>query len=442
MKIFTLPDVGEGLNEADLVNWMVKVGDTVKVNQVIAEIETAKSLVEIPCPWAGVVKELYVEVGDTVNVGDNFFAIQVTDAGDSNDDAPAQAPLVGSGPKEDTSGRRRRRRKPAAAPAEVESPAESEPEVTQIPEELEPTPEPAPEPVQKSDLFAKVLAKPPVRKLAKDHGLDLTTITATGQHGEVTREDVRAVLDGAAPSTAETEPAKATASSETSETIKVTGAWKATAKAVTESYTTAPHITAYRTVDATRTVEYIQRLKQHPRFADVKISPLLVVAMAVTQAALNTAEANASWHGDSYTLHHHVNLGIAAATPRGLLVPNIKNAQDLNQLQMAQALQELTQRARDGKTQPAELADGTITITSVGPLGIDTAAPIINPGESGILAFGTIKQQPWVVEGTVEPRWVTTLAGAFDHRIVDGAEAGAFLADVAAILEEPALLIS
>ena len=439
MKIFTLPDVGEGLTEADLVNWLVNVGDTVTVNQVIAEIETAKSLVEIPSPWAGTVKELYVQVGDTVNVGDNFFAIQITaGATDDDDDAPAQAPLVGSGPKEDTPGRRRRRRKPAPATAsEVETPVENDPEVTEAPEELEP--DPTPEPPKKSDLFAKVLAKPPVRKLAKDHGLDLTTITPTGQHGEVTRDDVRAVIDGAASSAAEPQ---AKPGKETSETIPVTGVRKATAKAVTESYTTAPHITAYRQVDATRTMEYVQRLKQHPRFAEVKISPLLVVAMAVTQAALNTPEANASWHGESYTLHHHVHLGIAAATPRGLLVPNIKDAHKLNQLEMAQAIQELTQRARDGKTQPAELADGTITITSVGPLGIDTAAPIINPGQSGILAFGTIRQQPWVVDGKVEPRWVTTLGGAFDHRIVDGAEAGAFLADVAAILEEPALLIS
>ena len=435
MKTFTLPDVGEGLTEADLVNWLVSVGDTVTVNQVIAEIETAKSLVEIPSPWAGVVKELYAEVGDTVHVGDNFFAIEVGSNAADDDDAPAQAPLVGSGPKEDTPGRRRRRRKPVAdAPAEVETPVEDEPEVTA-------SPEPAPEPVQKSDLFEKVLAKPPVRKLAKDHGLDLTTITPTGQHGEVTRADVQVILDG---DTADETPERAatTAAQETSETIKVTGVRKATAKAVTESYTTAPHITAYRTVDATRTMEYIQRLKDHPRFANVKVSPLLVVAMAVTQAARNTPQANATWHGDTYTLHHHVNLGIAAATPRGLLVPNIKSSHQLNQLDMAQAIQDLTQRARDGKTQPAELADGTITITSVGPLGIDTAAPIINPGESGILAFGTIKQQPWVVDGKVEPRWVTTLGGAFDHRIVDGAEAGAFLADVAAILEEPALLIS
>jgi len=443
MKIFTLPDVGEGLTEADLVNWMVEVGDTVTVNQVIAEIETAKSLVEIPSPWAGVVKELFAEVGDTVHVGDNFFAIEVTAGASDDDDAPDQAPLVGSGPKEATPGRRRRRRKPAAttpevptAPAEIETPVDAEPEGETAPE-----PEPAPQAAQKSDLFAKVLAKPPVRKLAKDHGLDLATITPTGQHGEVTRADVRAVLDGAAPSTLNAKTPTA-GPADTSETIKVTGVRKATAEAVTESYTTAPHITAYRQVDATRTMEYIQRLKEHPRFKDVRISPLLIVAMAVTQAALNTPETNASWHGDTYTLHHHVNLGIAAATPRGLLVPNIKNAHELNQLQMAQSIQELTQRARDGKTQPAELTGGTITITSIGPLGLDTASPIINPGESGILAFGTIKQQPWVVDGKVEPRWVTTLGGAFDHRIVDGAEAGAFLADVAAILEEPALLIS
>jgi len=433
MKIFTLPDVGEGLTEADLVNWLVNVGDTVAVNQVVAEIETAKSLVEIPSPWAGVVKDLFVEVGDTVNVGDNFFAVQVT-AGATDDEAAPQAPLVGSGPKADTPGRRRRRGRPAQdAPAEVETPIEPEP-VT------EPATEPAPEPVQKSDLFEKVLAKPPVRKLAKDHGLDLSTITPTGQHGEVTRSDVQAVLDGT--ETAEQTRPAATSTAGTSETIKVTGVRKATAKAVTESYTTAPHISVYRQIDATRTMEYIQRLKQHPRFENVRISPLLVLAMAVTQAAINTPQANASWHGDSYTLHHHVNLGIAAATPRGLLVPNIKNAHELNQLQMAQGIQELTQRARDGKTQPAELSGGTITITNIGVLGLDTGTPILNPGESGIIAFGAIKQQPWVVDGKIEPRWVTTLGGSFDHRIVDGVEAGAFLADVAAILEEPALLIS
>ncbi|MDN6351240.1 MAG: 2-oxo acid dehydrogenase subunit E2, partial [Yaniella sp.] len=167
-----------------------------------------------------------------------------------------------------------------------------------------------------------------------------------------------------------------------------------------------------------------------------------VLAMAVSQAALNTPQANASWHGDTYSLHHYVNLGLAAATKRGLIVPNIKNAHDMNQLQMAEAIQELTGRAREGKTQPAELAGGTITITNIGVLGLDTGTPILNPGESGIIAFGAIRQQPWVVNGQMEPRWITTLGGSFDHRIVDGMEAGAFLADVAAILEEPALLIS
>ncbi|GAA4118770.1 dihydrolipoamide acetyltransferase family protein [Enteractinococcus coprophilus] len=436
MKIFTLPDVGEGLTEADLVNWMVKVGDTVTVNQVVAEIETAKSLVEIPSPWAGVVKELFAEVGDTVNVGDQFFAIQITQnaAEDADgDDAPDQAPLVGSGPKEDTPGRRRRRgRAQVEALVGIETPVEQKP-VEDAPVELEP----APAPVQKSDLFTKVLAKPPVRKLAKDHGLDLNAITATGQHGEVTRADVQAVLDGNGDKPAPVQ--KATAGSET---IKVAGVRKATAKAVTESYTTAPHITVFREVDATRTMEYIQTLKKHPRYTDVRISPLLVLSMAVAQAALNTPEANATWHGDTYTLHRHVNLGLAAATPRGLLVPNIKNAHQLSQLEMADAIQELTQRARDGKTQPAELTGGTITITNIGVLGLDTGTPILNPGETGIVAFGAIKQKPWVVDGKIEVRSVTTLAAAFDHRIVDGVEAGAFLADVAAILEEPALLIS
>lgn len=435
MKIFTLPDVGEGLTEADVANWLVQVGDTVAVNQVIAEIETAKSLVEIPSPWAGEVKELYAEVGDTVNVGDHFIAIHVSSTAESDSEATPQAPLVGSGPKEDTPGRRRRRRRPGA-PAATEAPAEVEVPVDPDPS---PAPEPVAEPVHKSDLFTKVLAKPPVRKLAKDHGLDLTSIAPTGQHGEVTRADVHAVLDGAAN---EAQTAPQTSTTGESETIKVTGVRKATAQAVTESYTSAPHISVFRQVDATRTMEYLQTLKKHPRFENVKVSPLLVLGMAVSQAALNTPEANATWHGDSYTLHRHVNLGLAAATPRGLLVPNIKNAHELNQRDMAEAIQELTQRARDGKTQPSELTGGTITITNIGVLGLDAGTPILNPGESGIIAFGAIKQQPWVVDGQIEPRWITTLGGSFDHRIVDGAEAGAFLADVAAILEEPALLIS
>jgi len=427
MNIFTLPDVGEGLTEADVANWLVKVGDTVTVNQVIAEIETAKSLVEIPSPWAGEVKELFAEVGDTVNVGDNFIAIEVT-ASAEGDESP-QAPLVGSGPKDDTPGRRRRRGRPdrpaptrAAAPEPV----------------ADPEPEPEPAQAQKSDLFTKVLAKPPVRKLAKDRGVDLTAITPTGQHGEVTRTDVQSVLDGAKPA-AKTPQTGAVGESET---IKVTGVRKATAQAVTESYTSAPHISVFRQVDATRTMEYLETLKKHPRFKNVKVSPLLVLAMAVAQAALQTPQANAAWNGDTYTLHRYVNLGLAAATERGLIVPNIKNAHLLNQRQMAEAIQELTQRAREGKTQPAELADGTITITNIGVLGLDAGTPILNPGEAGIIAFGTVKQQPWVVNGQLEPRWVTTLTGSFDHRIVDGAEAGAFLADVAAILEEPALLIS
>src|SRR5699024_490527 len=224
------------------------------------------------------------------------------------------------------------------APAETETPVEPDTPV-------DPEPEPVPATAQKSDLFTKVLAKPPVRKLAKDKGLDLAAITPTGEHGEVTRADVHAVLEDATP----TPQGSAVPSGGASETIKATGVRKATAKAVTESYTSAPHISVFRQIDATRTMEYLQTLKKHPRFEHVKLSPLLVLAMAVAQAAKNTPEANATWHGDSYTLHHQVNLGLAAATERGLLVPNIKNAHELNQLGMAEAIQELTQRARDGK---------------------------------------------------------------------------------------------
>jgi pyruvate dehydrogenase E2 component (dihydrolipoamide acetyltransferase) len=283
-----------------------------------------------------------------------------------------------------------------------------------------------------------VIAKPPIRKLAKDLGVDLAEVNATGLAGEITRDDVIREASQASvfhniqtPEWPETREDR----------IPVKGVRKAIASAMVRSAFTAPHVSLFVDVDATRTMEFVKRLKNSPDFAGVKVSPLLIMAKALIWAVRRNPTVNSTWTDEEIVVHHFVNLGIAAATPRGLIVPNIKEAQDLSLLDLASALEKLTLTARDGKTQPAEMAGGTVTITNVGVFGMDTGTPILNPGESAIVALGTIKQKPWVVDGEVRPRFVTTIGASFDHRIVDGDVASRFLADVASIIEEPALLL-
>ena len=226
---------------------------------------------------------------------------------------------------------------------------------------------------------------------------------------------------------------------ETREPIK--GVRKMMAGAMMQSAFTAPHVTEWVTIDATRTMEFVDRLKARREFREVKVSPLLVLARACILAMRRTPEINSFWDeaAQEVVLKHYVNLGIAAATPRGLVVPNIKDAQDLSLLDLAAALNDLTAVAREGKTQPAEMSGGTFTITNVGVFGVDAGTPIINPGESAILCFGAIKKQPWVGgRRSIVVRQVTTLALSFDHRHIDGEKGSRFLADVAGILEDPA----
>jgi pyruvate dehydrogenase E2 component (dihydrolipoamide acetyltransferase) len=281
-----------------------------------------------------------------------------------------------------------------------------------------------------------VLAKPPIRKLAKDLGVDLGSVTPSGRDGTITRDDVEAAAS--AGSVASTTP-YAAASGEQETRIPVKGVRKVTAQAMVASAFTAPHVTEWVTIDATRTMKLVQRLREDRAFKGIKVSPLLVVARAVCLAAKRTPELNASWDeaAQEIVLKHYVNLGIAAATPRGLLVPNIKNAQALSAVELATALSELTSIAREGKTPPTDQAGGTFTITNVGVFGVDSGTPILNPGEVGILCIGAIKRQPWVVGNKIKPRWVTTLALSFDHRVADGEQGSRFLADVASIVEDP-----
>jgi pyruvate dehydrogenase E2 component (dihydrolipoamide acetyltransferase) len=301
-----------------------------------------------------------------------------------------------------------------------------------------------------------VIAKPPIRKLARDLKVELTEVAATGADGEVTREDVLKHAEQASvfrniqtpewgAVREEKLPVRPQADEGRSESIPVKGVRKATSSAMVQSAYSAPHVTVWKEIDATRTMELVKRLKASPDYADIRVSPLLIMARAVIWAARRTPMVNAAWvdadSGAEIVVRHYVNLGIAAATPRGLLVPNIKDAQDLSMKDLARALNRLTLTAREGKTSPADQQGGTITITNIGVFGMDAGTPIINPGEAGIVAMGTIAQKPWVVDGEVRPRWVTTVAGSFDHRVIDGDGMSRFIADVASILEEPALLV-
>jgi 2-oxoisovalerate dehydrogenase E2 component (dihydrolipoyl transacylase) len=474
MGEFLLPDVGEGLTEAEIVAWKVKVGDVVAINDVIVEIETAKSIVELPSPYAGTVTAILVQEGDTVAVGTPIIAVGDPASGEpgsvsgsgTNTDAPppsgemeidlSNPAASGGGEGESLVGRNKADRGPTRRPRKVASgtlathiQAQASFETglaSPLVEAAEP--EAAVPSTSARDLEptqARVLAKPPVRKLAKDLGIDLASVTGTGPHGSVTRSDVEGsstgspglVTGASAPSSTSVAGAR-----ETREPIK--GVRKMMAGAMTSSAFTAPHVTEWVTIDATRTMELVERLRTRREFREVRVSPLLVLARACILAMRRTPEINSFWDeaADEVVLKHYVNLGIAAATPRGLVVPNVKEAQDLSLLELAAALNDLTAVAREGRTQPAEMSGGTFTITNVGVFGVDAGTPIINPGESAILCFGAIKKQPWVVDGNGEDsivvRQVTTLALSFDHRHIDGEKGSRFLADVAGILEDPA----
>ncbi|WP_294179569.1 dihydrolipoamide acetyltransferase family protein [uncultured Schumannella sp.] len=456
---FPLPDVGEGLTEAEIVAWKVKPGDVVTVNQVLVEIETAKSLVELPSPFAGTVTELLAEEGATVEVGspiirvdssggtielqapgnegdalgtiaDTATTIGPAENGDNEPaaDSGSGAVLVGYGSKGAHATTRRRRVGTTVAP---DGGSDAPQEVAAKSTPVKPSSVPAAS-------AGPVIAKPPIRKLAKDLEVDLATVTATGLAGEITRDDViRQAQQASVFRNLETPEWGA----EREDRIPVKGVRKAIATAMTTSAFTAPHVSVFTDVNATRTMEFVKRLKNNPEFAGVKVSPLLIAAKALMWAIRRNPTVNSTWTDKEIVVHHFVNLGIAAATPRGLIVPNIKDAQDLSLRELAEALEQLTLTARDGKTPPAAMSGGTITITNLGSFGVDTGTPILNPGEVSILVLGAIKQKPWVVDGEVRPAYVTTVGGSFDHRVVDGDVVSRFIADVASVLEEPALLL-
>jgi len=442
LAYFDLPDVGEGLTEAEIVSWKVKPGDTVSVNQIIVEIETAKSLVELPCPFAGVVTQLLANEGDTVNVGAHIIEVEV-----------AQLTAAAASSMHEAVG------EAAAAVADVASSAtvEEKPQPTLVGYGVSaagasrrkragavPVPAVVVNAAPATDLIAvvpsgdQVLAKPPIRKLAKDMNVDINKVKPTGFSGEVTREDVMAAAQVASVFKNQTTPEP---KSEREERIPVKGVRKAIANAMVQSAFTAPHVSIFVDVDATRTMEYVKRLKASADFAGVKVTPLLIMAKAMIWAVRRNPAVNSTWTDTEIIIHNYVNFGVAAATPRGLIVPNIKDADKMSMLELAMALEQLAATAREGKTTPQDMQNGTITVTNIGVFGVDTGTPILNPGEVGIVALGSIRPKPWVVDDQILIRQVTTIGATFDHRVVDGDVASRFVQDVASVIEEPALLL-
>ena len=481
IKEFRLPDLGEGLTESEIVAWKVGVGDTVTLNQIIAEVETAKAVVELPSPFAGVVTALHEQPGTVVEVGKPIVSFEIEgDDGAGDSAAPDPGPakrepnLVGYGAVLEGSGRPARRARTFAAPVTAPAPsavAPVEPETL-----IEPVP-PAPVPVApvESRVAAPVetapaesapgerpRSTPPVRKLAKDLGVDLEAVTGTGEHGLITRDDVRNFVGGGdlpaavqglgvqepagSPAQPDRTPStwmdQARGERETRTPIK--GVRKFTAAAMVASAFTAPHVTEFLTVDVTPTMELLARLKDSRAFAGYKLTPLTLVAKAVLIALRNHPTLNARWDEANQEIvqFNYVNLGIAAATPRGLTVPNIKDADRMSLMELSTGLTELTDTARAGKTSPEALSGGTISITNIGVFGIDAGTPILNPGEAAILALGAVRKMPWEYRDEVALRQIMTLSLSFDHRLVDGEQGSRFLQDLGIMLADPGMVLA
>lgn len=417
---FRLPDIGEGLTEAEILRWFVHPGDEVLVNQPMVEIETAKAVVELPSPYSGTVVALLSSENTLVDVGAEIITIDIAGGGGADAQEPVEASsepsprvLVGAGPSAPQTARRARR---AATHG-----AETAPSST------------------------RTLAAPPVRALARQLGVDLRTVRPSHADGRVRRDDVIAAAGHHAPS-APAVPALAPPPQDPPGAVRtpIHGIQRVMADAMVRSAFTAPHVTEWVSVDVTDLLRVIDRLRHEPGAKGYSITPLLFVARALMRAVALHPQVNASWDGarNEIVQYRDVNLGIAAATQRGLIVPNIKAAQRLGILDLAATLRNLVTRARSGQTTLDELSRGTITITNIGVFGVDGGTPIINPGEGAILCMGQVRDMPWVVDREIVVRSIMVISLSFDHRLIDGALGSRVLSEVAKGLERPALLLT
>ena len=452
-KVFNLPDLGEGLTESEISSWRVAEGDVVEVNQVLADVETAKAVVELSSPYAGTIRSLHAAEGETVDVGAPVITFDLggaDDDGSDEEDGGRVPTLVGYGSAPDKGRPARRARRGTSGPTSAAAaPAQTEPPAADAAQALRPADE-------AGRSGERPRSTPPVRLFAKQNGVDLEQVSGSGAGGVITRADVEAVLaDGTATpaqgpraagsdSTGQSTATRTLGGRPRTETVPVKGVRKATAQAMVSSAFTAPHVTEFLQVDVTETMELLAELKASRDYRDVKLTPMTLAAKACLVAMERTPDVNARWDEQAGAIvqQNFVNLGFAAATPRGLMVPNVKDAQAMSLTELADAIRELTGRAREGGLSPAELSGGTFTLTNVGVFGIDAGTPIINPGEGAILAIGQVRRMPWEYRGEIALREVMTLSLSFDHRFVDGEQGSRFLADVGAILRRPGLTLT
>jgi pyruvate dehydrogenase E2 component (dihydrolipoamide acetyltransferase) len=441
-----MPDLGEGLTESELVAWHVTVGQLVELNQPIAEVETAKAIVQLPSPFAGTISKLYVEAGTTVTVGSRIVAFDLTDEAD----APVErnSVLVGYGPTVENDNRPRRKARGTGAGVSVTPPSTTtRPEVVPVAEdpsgrEAAAQPDAIATPVPQAS--GPIRTTPPVRKFARDLGIDLATVTPSGEDGLITRGDVQAAASVSSPvvGSTTTPTSRIARGSRARETrIPIKGVRKAIAEAMVRSISDSPQATVFVTIDVTATVDLVAQLRQR---TGQKITILAVVAKAVCLAIADHPTVNSKWDDAAQEIIEfgYVNLGIAVATPRGLMVPNIPDAEALSLSELTTALANLAETARAGATAPKALSGGTISITNVGVFGVDAGTPILNPGEAAILALGVARRRPWEYRNEIALRDVLTLSLTFDHRLVDGEQGAKFLVDVGAILSNPGIALT
>ncbi len=440
---FRLPDLGEGLTESELVEWHVAAGDIVTLNQTIADVETAKAIVQLPSPVAGRVIELLAEPGATVAVGAPIvrFEVEGAAADPALDSAPSAEAVDGAGDEPlthdlpdtgtpDAAGAPERNAVLVGYGPSVESGKRPQRKTRSFAARV-PT---APRPV--SSGHATALAAPPVRKLAHELGVDLATLRGTGENGMIVRADVTRAAEGsAAPSAA---AAHGAAPGEVRTPIR--GVRKATAAAMVQSAFTAPHVTEFLTVDVTRSLQLVQRLTESGQ----RSSLLGLVSKAVCMAIARTPSLNSRWDETTNEIvqFENVNLGIAVATERGLMVPHIAAADRRTLPELTEAIAELAAAARAGELAPSQLSGSTFTITNIGVFGVDAGTPILNPGEAGILAMGAVRRRPWEHEGDLALREIMTLSLSFDHRLVDGEQGARLLTDVGTLLSDPATALA
>jgi len=442
---FRLPDLGEGLADAELVSWAVRVGDTVELNQTIGAVETAKAVVALPSPFSGTVVELLAQPGDTVPVGAPLIRVR-------NDLAVAPVPenvdagriehggrtpvLVGYGPHGEVASDGRRS-VPSTEPTDSQNNSAREP----------------------ASMAARATATPAARQLATELGIDLWYIAGSGPQGSVTVDDVRGAVPVSQPRISAFRTTDVTAQARQAGAnqqgglvrpsarevrIPIEGLRKRIAGSMVVSARTIPQASAFITLDFTASMELLDHLRTTKGFAALTLTPLALVTKAVIAGIAEFPGLNAAWDDANQQIvtKYYINLGIAVATERGLLVPNLKEAQTLSLRDLCREIGWLTDTARSGKATPVDLRGGTFTITNTGVFGVDTGVPLVNPGEGAILCVGAIRKRPWVVRDELAIRWVTTLGVGFDHRMIDGELAARFLAMVAALLEDPLTLLS